>query len=181
MFTRQVHLQETGDKLILLVPGRQPGVFLFFGLVVAGLGTWVAASWAQGALGFVLLGILGSLSSLSFFLWQWQGMERIEVGAQTVSISYQLFGWQRRRDYRAEAVKRVRDEASTSTVYHGGSNPFYETNKDARYGVVAFDYEAQTVYIANFVTPHTAKRIADQVKKHLKAHTSDFFAVSIQP
>ncbi len=111
----------------------------------------------------------GGLFALYFLLWQFTGVERIEVDAQAITLRRLVFNMGRPRTYLADHVKDLRSAA----------NPPYGWWSSRRYywgwmfGTIAFDYGARTIRCGGALDEAEAKHIIRAIQKRFPHYRAE--------
>lgn len=145
-------------------------MFLFGGLV-----GWLGNSPDASAAGFTafagmalfsglwfLIWTLGGLVALYFLLWQFTGVERIEVDAHAITLRRLTLNMGRARTYLAEHIKDLRSVANPPYWGWWSSRMYYW---QWMFGSISFDYGAKTIRCGSGVDEAEAKAIVRTIQE----------------
>jgi len=147
------------------------GAMILFGTLLgwggeAGMAEGFAALiFAVAVIGTVsLMWLFGGLASIVLLLWQFTGVERIEVDAQTITVRRLILNLGRPKVYRAEHIKELRTVANpfSSSWWLWSSRMYYW---GWAWGMIAFDYGARTIRFGGGVDEAEAKDIVKAIQE----------------
>jgi len=146
-------------------------IFLFGGLVgwlgnspetsAAGLSAFVGMSlfWSF----WFVIWTIGGLFALYYLLWQFTGAERIEIGAQTITLRRLVLNMgSRPRTYLAEHIRDLRTVANPPYSWWWSSRMYYW---QWMFGSINFDYGAKTIRCGSGVDEAEAKHIIKTIQE----------------
>jgi hypothetical protein len=146
-------------------------MFLFGGLV--GLFSQSAESSAAGITAFASISLfsifwfaiwtIGGLFALYYLLWQFTGVERIEVDAQAITLRRLVLNIGHPKTYLAEHIKDLRTAASPPYSWWWWSSRMYDWGW--MFGTIAFDYGARTVHCGGTIDEAEAKHIIKAIQE----------------
>jgi len=145
-------------------------MFLFGGLVgwlghdpdASAAGLAAVAGMSVFWLFWFAIWTIGGLFALYFLLWQFTGVERIEVDAQAITLRRLVLNIGRPRTYLAEHIKDLRAVANPPYWWWWSSRMYYW---GWMFGLIAFDYGAKTIHCGSGVDEAEAKAIVKTIRE----------------
>jgi hypothetical protein len=186
-------IEDLGTSLKIIIPSRKHWFQIFFlgfwligwtfgeivvgGILLAGLigmplvkspelsGVEPAVCSGVGLFLLAWLGMwtVGGALAIYAFLWQLAGKEIVEVSHQSITVSRQVFGFSRPKEYLAEHVKDLRIASPVGDGWFGWprGTSFWGLSG----GPIAFDYGARTFRLGGGADEAEAKQIIAAIRQ----------------
>ena len=102
----------------------------------------------------------GGLVALVVWLYQVTGKEVIEASREAITLSQAVAGFSRPRQYLAQHIKELRINPVPGTMWRSA---MWAIPWGSRWGALAFDYGAKTIYFAGATDQAEARQILDLI------------------
>jgi len=152
------------------------GAMFLLGGLLGWAGNSADASAAAAFAGMALFSVpwfliwtLGGLVALYFLLWQFTGVERIEVDAHAITLRRLTLNMGRARTYLAEHIKELRAVANPPYWGWWSSRMYYW---QWMFGAISFEYGAKTIRCGSGVDEAEAKAIVRTIQERFPQYQS---------